>query len=143
MLDHIFLTVRNLARSIAFYEAVLPVLGITARHDHDGNDGPPGHPDLKDFGANGRIFFWLRQGTPAPGAVHAGFVANSEDEVQAPTPPPLPQQARRKSIHPARSTTTIHATTPLRCGAPMGTASNSYSRVGNIEGRAWRCIWRR
>jgi hypothetical protein len=31
-------------------------LGITARLDYDGKDGPPGHPDLKGFGANGRMF---------------------------------------------------------------------------------------
>ncbi len=80
MLDHIFLTVSDLARSIAFYEAVLPKLGITVRHDYDGAGG---HPDLKGFGANGRIFFWLRQGIPAPDAVHAGFVAHSEAEVRA------------------------------------------------------------
>lgn len=83
MLDHVFLTVRDLSRSVAFYESVLPRLGIVARHDYDGRDGPEGHPDLKGFGANGRIFFWLRQGDPAPGAVHVGFVARSEAEVRA------------------------------------------------------------
>lgn len=80
MLDHIFLTVSDLRRSVAFYEAVLPTLGIAVRHDYDGTDG---HPDLKGFGANGRVFFWLRQGDPAPGAVHVGFVAQGEAEVQA------------------------------------------------------------
>lgn len=86
MLDHIFLTVRDTDRSIAFYEKVLPVLGITARGDYDGKDGPPGHPDLKGFGAKGRMFFWLRQGEAAPGAVHVGLVAESEamvDEAHA------------------------------------------------------------
>jgi catechol 2,3-dioxygenase-like lactoylglutathione lyase family enzyme len=83
MLDHIFLTVSDLDRSIAFYEAVLPVLGIDRRHDYAGKDGPPGHPDLKGFGANGRVFFWLRQGTPSPDAVHVGFVAHSEAEVRS------------------------------------------------------------
>ncbi|MFC4233858.1 VOC family protein [Thalassospira xianhensis] len=83
MLDHIFLTVSNMTRSIAFYEAVLPSLHITVRHDYDGKDGPAGHPDLKGFGANGRIFFWLRQGEPSMNAVHIGFVANSEAEVKA------------------------------------------------------------
>lgn len=83
MLDHIFLTVSDTARSIAFYEKVLPVLGITARHDYDGSQGPAGHPDLKGFGAKGRMFFWLRQGTAAPGAVHVGLVADSEAIVQA------------------------------------------------------------
>lgn len=86
MLDHIFLTVDDTDRSIAFYERVLPVLGITARGDYDGKDGPPGHPDLKGFGAKGRMFFWLRQGDAAPGAVHVGLVADSEamvDEAHA------------------------------------------------------------
>ncbi|MCQ8239890.1 VOC family protein [Rhizosaccharibacter radicis] len=78
MLDHIFLTVSDTDRSIAFYERVLPVLGITARGDYVGKDGPPGHPDLKGFGAKGRMFFWLRQGEAAPGAVHVGLVAGSE-----------------------------------------------------------------
>lgn len=83
MLDHIFLTVSDTARSVAFYEKVLPLLGITARLDYDGEDGPQGHPDLKGFGANGRMFFWLRQGAAAPGAVHVGFVADSEAMVNA------------------------------------------------------------
>lgn len=83
MLDHIFLTVSDLDRSIAFYAAVLPSLGITVRHDYDGKDGPEGHPDLKGFGANGRISFWLRAGSPTPSAVHVGFVAHSQAKVDA------------------------------------------------------------
>lgn len=83
MLDHIFLDVSEIERSIAFYERVLPILGITARLDYDGQDGPPGHPDLKGFGAKGRMFFWLRAGKAAPGAVHVGFVADSEAMVDA------------------------------------------------------------
>jgi catechol 2,3-dioxygenase-like lactoylglutathione lyase family enzyme len=80
MLDHIFLTVSDMARAVAFYEAVLPAVGVSVRHDYEGKDG---HPDLMGFGANGRIFFWLRQGEPAPGAVHVGFAAQSEAQVQA------------------------------------------------------------
>lgn len=83
MLDHIFLSVSDIARSIQFYEAVLSPLGITARLDYDGKDGPPGHPDLKGFGANGRIFFWLREGVVEGRSVHVGFVANSGAEVEA------------------------------------------------------------
>jgi catechol 2,3-dioxygenase-like lactoylglutathione lyase family enzyme len=83
MLDHIFLSVRDVERSIAFYTAVLAPLGITTRLDYDGKDGPPGHPDLKGFGANGRIFFWLRQGRADSHATHVGFVANSQSEVDA------------------------------------------------------------
>ncbi len=83
MLDHIFLSVSDIERSIRFYEAALVTLGITARLDYDGKDGPPGHPDLKGFGANGRMFFWLRKGDVDSRAVHVGFVANSKAQVEA------------------------------------------------------------
>lgn len=83
MLDHVFISVTDIDRSIAFYSAVFEPLGITARVDYDGKDGPPGHPDLKGFGANGRIFFWLRQGSVDARAAHVGFVASSRAEVDA------------------------------------------------------------
>ena len=82
MLDHIFLSVSNLERSIAFYTAALTPLGITKRVNYDGNDGPPGHPDLKGFGANGRIFFWLRLGVVDSRSAHVGFVANGNADVE-------------------------------------------------------------
>jgi len=73
MIDHVFLTVSDLDRSIDFYTKALAPLGIVERFDYDGKNGPPGHRDLKGFGANGRFFFWLRSGTPMPAAVHVGF----------------------------------------------------------------------
>lgn len=82
MLDHIFLTVSDLPRSIAFYELTLAPLGIEHAIDYDGKDGPPGHPDLKGFGRENRVSFWLRQGLPEPRAVHVGFLARSETEVR-------------------------------------------------------------
>jgi catechol 2,3-dioxygenase-like lactoylglutathione lyase family enzyme len=83
MLDHIFLSVSDIQRAIDFYQAALTPLGITTRHDYAGKDGPPGHPDLKGFGANGRIFFWLREGVVEGRVVHVGFVASSRAEVDA------------------------------------------------------------
>lgn len=83
MLDHVFLTVSDIKRSISFYEAALAPLGINERFDFDGNNGPPGHPDLKGFGANGRLFLWLREGIADSQAVHVGFVANSQNQVDA------------------------------------------------------------
>jgi len=83
MLDHVFLTVADVQRSVAFYEAALNPLGIVNRLDYDGSDGPPGHPDLKGFGANGRMFFWLRQGQAHGSAAHIGFVASSQEMVDA------------------------------------------------------------
>jgi hypothetical protein len=37
----------------------------------------------KGFGANGRIFFWLREGAADSRAAHIGFVANSREQVNA------------------------------------------------------------
>lgn len=83
MLDHLFISVSDVKRSIAFYTAALTPLGITGRLDYDGKDGPPGHPDLKGFGANGRVFFWLREGVVEGRAAHVGFVAASTEQVDA------------------------------------------------------------
>jgi catechol 2,3-dioxygenase-like lactoylglutathione lyase family enzyme len=83
MLDHIFLTVSDINRSISFYEAALEPLGISERFDFDGKNGPPGHPDLKGFGANGRLLLWLREGIADGRAAHVGFVASSRDQVDA------------------------------------------------------------
>ena len=83
MLDHAFLSVSDLERSVAFYTQALAPLGITTRHDYDGRNGPPGHPDLKGFGAEGRIGFWLRSGAVEGGAAHLGFLAHSRAEVDA------------------------------------------------------------
>lgn len=83
MLDHVFLSVTDLDRSIAFYTAALAPLGIGDRVDYDGADGPPGHPDLKGFGSGGKIYFWLRKGVVQGRAAHVGFVADSHAEVDA------------------------------------------------------------
>lgn len=83
MLDHFFLSVSDIDRSIAFYEAALAPLGIAHAIDYDGKDGPPGHPDLKGFGANGRVFFWLRMGVVEGRAAHVGFIANGKLQVDA------------------------------------------------------------
>lgn len=83
MLDHVFLTVSDTDRSIAFYTAALAPLGIVNRLDYDGEDGPPGHPDLKGFGSNGRVYFWLRQGAADSRAAHVGFIASGKAEVDA------------------------------------------------------------
>jgi catechol 2,3-dioxygenase-like lactoylglutathione lyase family enzyme len=83
MLDHVFLSVSDIARSIAFYEKALAPLGIAHVIDYDGRQGPAGHPDLKGFGANGRVFFWLRAGTVEGRAAHIGFIADGKDAVDA------------------------------------------------------------
>jgi catechol 2,3-dioxygenase-like lactoylglutathione lyase family enzyme len=72
MLDHVFISVTNLKRSIDFYERTLAPLGISHVIDYDGAHGPAGHPDLKGFGRDGRVAFWLRLGNADAGAADQG-----------------------------------------------------------------------
>jgi len=83
MLDHIFITVNNVDQSISFYQQALAPLGIRHVLDYDGADGPEGHPDLKGFGRDGRVSFWLRQGRSSASSAHVGFVAKSVAVVNA------------------------------------------------------------
>lgn len=83
MLDHVFLSVSDMVRSVAFYEKALAPLGIAHVIDYDGRQRPPDHPDLKGFGANGRVFFWLRAGTVEGRAANIGFVADGKGAVDA------------------------------------------------------------
>ena len=51
MLDHIFLSVSDVRRSVDFYTATLAPLGITHQHDYDGKDGDViGEADTKIIG---------------------------------------------------------------------------------------------
>ena len=83
MLDHVFISVTDLDRSVAFYTSALAPLGIGDRVDYEGADGPAGHPDLKGFGSGGKIYFWLRKGVVEGRAAHVGFVADSRAQVDA------------------------------------------------------------
>ena len=78
MLDHVFLSVSDIERSVAFYTRALAPLGITDRVDFDGKDGPLGHPDLKGFGCKGRFILWLRSGE-VDAAYAAAMAAGASD----------------------------------------------------------------
>ena len=78
MLDHIILTVSDIKRSLAFYEAALKPLNIKFFMPYKGADG---HPDLWGFGDGKRAFFWIKQGKPDPTAIHWGFLAENEKKV--------------------------------------------------------------
>ena len=78
MLDHIILTVSNVERSLAFYEAALKPLNIRFFVPYKGEDG---HPNLWGFGDGKKACFWLKQGTPDPGSIHWGFKAENNAKV--------------------------------------------------------------
>lgn len=78
MLGFIILTVSNIERSLAFYEATLKPLKIKFFLPYKGKDG---HPDQWGFGDGQRAYFWLQQGKPDPAAIHWGFMAESNSKV--------------------------------------------------------------
>ena len=69
MLDHMILTVSDVERSLAFYQAALKPLHIKFFMPYKGEGG---HPDLWGFGDGKRAFFWIKQGKPDPAAIHWG-----------------------------------------------------------------------
>jgi catechol 2,3-dioxygenase-like lactoylglutathione lyase family enzyme len=83
VIDHVFLTVSDMDRSIEFYDQALRPLGMRHLIDFDGSDGPEGHPDLKGFGKDGAYVLWLRDGVSEGRAAHVGFVAPSKETVDA------------------------------------------------------------
>src|ERR1035438_4156466 len=78
MLDHMILTVSDVERSLAFYEAALKPLSIKFFLPYKGEGD---HPDLWGFGDGKRAFFWVKQGKPNPASIHWGFMAGNNDTV--------------------------------------------------------------
>jgi catechol 2,3-dioxygenase-like lactoylglutathione lyase family enzyme len=78
MISHIILTVSNVERSLAFYEAALKPIKIRFFLPYKGENG---HPDLWGFGDGKRACFWLKQGKPDPGSIHWGFDADNNAQV--------------------------------------------------------------
>ena len=108
MIDHIILTVSDVDRSLAFYEAALAPLNIKFFPPYKGEKG---HPDLWGFGDGKRAFFWLQQGKPDPQAIHW-------DAKRIAIPRSTSSTSRRSlsvrgtTSHHARGWNTIRAITP-------------------------------
>ena len=80
MIDHVVLTVSDVARSLAFYEKALAPLGHTNKVAYPGH---PGHAPLVGLGDDDERYLLLRAGVPAPQAVHLAFVATTQKAVRA------------------------------------------------------------
>ncbi|APR80908.1 Lactoylglutathione lyase [Minicystis rosea] len=80
MIDHVVITVSDLARSASFYERALAPLGHVNVVTYDGH---PGHAALHGFGDDGETYLMLKHGTPAPQAAHVAFAARSKSTVDA------------------------------------------------------------
>lgn len=80
MFDHIVLTVSDMARSVAFFEAALKPFGVTSSVSYPGHAG---HAALQGFGDDEERYLLLKKGKPHPTAVHLAFVAKSKKVVDA------------------------------------------------------------
>lgn len=74
------IAVRDLCKSLAFYEKALAPLGIQRLMAYGGTDQLPDHVG---FGDDQKPYFWLGRGEPIQGYVHIAFSAASRDEVDA------------------------------------------------------------
>src|SRR5258708_1112355 len=87
MLDHMILTVSNVERSLAFYEAALKPLNIRFFLPLKGEGD---HPDLWRFGDGTRAFFWIKRGKPDPASIHWGLMAKNNVNITEFYRPPIP-----------------------------------------------------
>ena len=90
MLDHIYISVGDVSRSLAFYASALEPLGWRELGSYDSATGPPGVPDLSGLGdsayGSGTAVgssIWLRRRQPGETGLYVGFVADNEAEVNA------------------------------------------------------------
>ncbi len=81
MIDHIGITVRDLAASKAFYRAALAVLGYELLAELPAT--VTGSVDFAGFGEQGKPDFWLSQGQANQPPVHVAFRVRSRAEVDA------------------------------------------------------------
>jgi len=81
MIDHMGMPVSDLARATAFYLEALKPLGIgmilQVSAEQTGNGAAVG------FGAQGKPFFWIGEGSPPDSHVHVAFTAQSRADVDA------------------------------------------------------------
>jgi catechol 2,3-dioxygenase-like lactoylglutathione lyase family enzyme len=78
-LDHVTLAVRDLERSIAFYDRALAPLGIKRLIVVGADD----RPDFVGYGEKLKPYFWLGRGEPVRGYLHFAFAAAAPELVDA------------------------------------------------------------
>jgi catechol 2,3-dioxygenase-like lactoylglutathione lyase family enzyme len=90
VIDHVYISVNDVSRSLAFYSAALEPLGWRELGSYDSSSGPDAVPDLFGLGddAYGSGFavgssIWLRCRQPGETGLYIGFVADDHAAVDA------------------------------------------------------------
>ena len=82
MIDHMGISVSDLARSRAFYEAALGPLGMAVQMEVGGDNTESGGSAL-GFGVPGEKIFWIGDGEKVGEGTHVAFRADRREQVDA------------------------------------------------------------
>jgi catechol 2,3-dioxygenase-like lactoylglutathione lyase family enzyme len=81
MLDHIGLTVQDMAKAQTFYDQALAPLGVAQivafTAEQTGGEASTG------YGSDGKPYFWIAGGSSSTGRLHVAFAANDRATVDA------------------------------------------------------------
>jgi catechol 2,3-dioxygenase-like lactoylglutathione lyase family enzyme len=90
MIDHVYISVANIKRSLAFYTNALRPLGWREFGNYDAASGPENVPDLYGLGDDTYVSrtgvgssIWLRQRMPGETGLYLGIVCESNEAVVA------------------------------------------------------------
>jgi catechol 2,3-dioxygenase-like lactoylglutathione lyase family enzyme len=90
MIDHVYIAVTDIDRSLAFYSEALKPLGWSPVGHYDSASGPEGVPDLSGIGddafGSGKAVgssIWLRQRTLGETGLYLGIVCDTNELVDA------------------------------------------------------------
>ena len=90
MIDHVYISVTNVKKSLAFYAAALKPLGWRRFGNYDAASGPENVPNLYGLGDDAYVSgrgvgssIWLRKREPGETGLYLGIVADSNEAVDA------------------------------------------------------------
>jgi len=90
MIDHVYISVTNIEKSMAFYVAALKPLGWSEFGKYDAASGPDTVPSLYGLGDQTYVSgtgvgssIWLRQREPGETGLYLGIVCDTNDAVDA------------------------------------------------------------
>ena len=90
MIDHVYISVADVEKSLAFYSEALRPLGWSECGNYDAASGPNNVPDLYGLGDHTYVSgagvgssIWLRQRKPGETGLYLGIVCESNEAVNA------------------------------------------------------------
>ncbi len=143
MIDHVFLWVRDVARSRAFYAIYLEPLGWGKIGTYRSTPGTKDVADLYGYGDASGASIWLRKGDAGQAAAHVGFAVGERAAVDAAYAAAIAAGARarararddggRQFAHISRQATTRPASSiPMEPASSSSTRADPARRVGQL-----------